>query len=128
MGSNKRTKQGGSGVSYIIVGLILAAGLVGGVYYLKQHGDQVRREQAIAAANKQQQASQSTDKSSGTGTSGGTKTGSGGGSTSTGTGTSTGGMPTTGPESIIFESISVYMLTVAAVSYATSRRDLKRYL
>lgn len=127
MGSKKRTKQGGSVVSYMIIGLILTAGLIGGVYYLKQHGDQVRREQAIAAAN-QQQSSQSTDKSSGTGTSGGTTTGSDGGSTSTGTSTSTGGMPTTGPESIIFESISVYVLTVAAVSYATSRRDLKRYL
>ncbi len=126
MGSNKRTKQGGSVVSYIIVGLILTAGLIGGVYYLKQHGDQVRREQAIAAANQQQQASQSSDKTSGNGTSGGTATGSGGGSTPTST--STGGMPTTGPESIVIELVGVYMLTASAVSYASSRRDLKRYL
>ena len=53
MNEIRRTNQGGSIVTFIIVGVILAFALVGSVYYLRQHGEQVRKDQAIAAADKQ---------------------------------------------------------------------------
>ncbi|MGB4420267.1 MAG: hypothetical protein WBI29_00490 [Candidatus Saccharimonadales bacterium] len=43
-----RTKQGGSVANFVIVGIILALSLVGGLYYLKNYGAEVRKDVAIA--------------------------------------------------------------------------------
>src|SRR5680860_547541 len=50
----QRTNQGGSVATFIIVGVILAAGLVGTIYFLKKHGEQTRRDEAIAIYDQQQ--------------------------------------------------------------------------
>lgn len=44
----RRTSQGGSIASFVIVGIILAFGLVGGLYYLKNYGTETRKDVAIA--------------------------------------------------------------------------------
>ncbi len=51
--SLKRTNQGGSVQTFLIVAVILTIVLIGAARYVQQHGAQVRRDQAIAAADKQ---------------------------------------------------------------------------
>jgi len=134
MSKIRRTNQGGSIVTFIIVGVILAAGLIGTVYLLKQHGDQVRKEQAIAVSE-QQKASEKTTKEA-TKSESTNKSGTAGSSKDTTTSTSpeaattdnSDNLPTTGPESVIGEIVGIYLLTLAVTSYASSRRNLKRSL
>lgn len=67
MYSNKRTNQGGSVAVFLIVSVLLAAAVVGGVYFVHQRGEQVRSVQPIAqqptpaAQNKPQQNAQDPD-------------------------------------------------------------------
>jgi len=134
MSKIRRTNQGGSIVTFIIVGFILAVGLIGTVYLLKQHGDQVRKEQAIAVSE-QQKASEKTTKEA-TKSENTNKSGTAGSSKGTTTSTSpeaatTGNsenLPTTGPESVIGEIVGIFLLTLAVTNYASSRRNLKRSL
>lgn len=48
MYSNKRTNQGGSVAVFLIVSVLLAAAVIGGVYFVHQRGEQVRSVQPIA--------------------------------------------------------------------------------
>jgi cytoskeletal protein RodZ len=131
----RRTNQGGSVVSFIIVGVILAAGLIGAVYFLKQHSDQMRKDQAIAISDQQKKAneeaakSESSNKSSTTSSNKST-TGSSNAAPSapSETASTSQNLPTTGPELVIGEAIGIYLLTVAIASYVSSRRNLKRSL
>lgn len=50
----KRTNQIGSIASYIFIGVILAFGLMIAIYYVRQHGEQTRKDQAITIYEKQQ--------------------------------------------------------------------------
>jgi cytoskeletal protein RodZ len=132
MSTTRRTNQGGSIVTFIIVGVILAVGLIGGVYYLKQHGDQVRKEQAIAIANQQKKDNEEAAKSENTKKSSTTSSSSSAtantpSETTTSTNTSQ-NLPTTGPELAIGEVVGIYLLTASIVGYASSRHNLKRSL
>lgn len=55
-----RTNQGGSILTFVIVGVVLAAMVVGGVYLLRQRGEQARTPQPVIgqADNKDKQQSQ----------------------------------------------------------------------
>jgi cytoskeletal protein RodZ len=130
MSITRRTYQGGSVVTFIIVGVILAAGLIGTVYFLKQHGDQVRKDQAIAASDKQKKAteeavkSEDANKSTTTGSSSSTTTSTSSEETSTtATGTSQ-DLPTTGSNLAIGELVGVFLLATTMTSYVVSRRNL----
>lgn len=48
MYSDRRTSQGGSVAVFLIVSVVLAAAVIGGVYFVHQRGDQVRSVQPIA--------------------------------------------------------------------------------
>ena len=53
---NKReTYSGGSIVSFIVVGVVLAAVLAGGIYFLTQRSEQARRDTAIAQVEENQE-------------------------------------------------------------------------
>ncbi len=123
--SNKRqANQGGLVTRIVIIGVILALVLVGSVYYLNKRGDQIRKDQAIAAADKQTQEAEksktvvSSNKSNTT-----TKN-----ESSSVTTTIPEALPVTGPETSINSLIAVYLLTFAVTGYVTSRRQLVRYL
>lgn len=53
MVGTRRTYRGGSIANFVIVGIILALGLVGGLYYLKNRGADVRKDVAIAEYEQQ---------------------------------------------------------------------------
>lgn len=50
----RRTDQGGSVTVFVLVGIILAIGLIVSIYLIKQRGEQARRDQAIAIYEKEQ--------------------------------------------------------------------------
>jgi Flp pilus assembly protein TadG len=48
----KQSNQGGAIVSFIIIAICLAIGVIGTVYFVQQRGEQARRDEAIALADK----------------------------------------------------------------------------
>lgn len=48
MNMKKRTNQGGSSVAYVVIGIMLTISMAGLMYYIVQKGQAVRKEQAIA--------------------------------------------------------------------------------
>ena len=128
MSAIRRTDQGGSIVTFIIVGVILAVGLIGTVYILKKHGEQVRKDQAIAAAN-QQKTSNPPIESGNTKNSGAVSSNDGkAANSSTVTTNASQNLPTTGFELPISGLVGSCLLTVAITSYSSSRRSLIRRL
>lgn len=127
MGEIRRTDQGGSIVTFIIVGVILAFVLVGGVSYLRQRGEQVRKDQAIATADQEKaakdaaRASQNTDNSGANSSSTEKVT-----DNSSGNSNSTQNLPVTGSELSINGLVASFLLTFATVNYLSSRRSLVR--
>jgi len=136
--SLKRTNQGGSILTFIIVAVVLAFGVIGTAYFVKQHGEQVRKEQAIAQADAL--AKQEAAKSSGAATSATSES-----KTESTTGTSTpaptepsstpaptsseqAALPTTGPESNAFQLVAIGLLVASSVAYGLSRRAPDRSL
>jgi len=60
---NRRAKQGGSAVIFVAIGFVFLISLVGSMYLLKNRGEQVRKEQAIEAYEKDEKvASDKNDK------------------------------------------------------------------
>ena len=122
MSKIRRTNQGGSAIVFVIVGVILTIGLVGAVYFAVQRGELARKEQAIAAYDKEQadkkaaeesnssnQTNSSTDESSNVNT--------------TEVAVSTSELPVTGPEFILSQLIGAGLITVTVASYLLSRRS-----
>lgn len=124
MSKIRRTNQGGSIVTFVIIGVVLAALLIGSVYYLKQRGDQVRKDQAIAAADQQKAdedraKSEAADKSdtNGTVTDDTDKNV-----------TNAQNLPATGSEMSISGLVGIFLMSTMTTSYISSRRKLARYL
>ena len=115
-----RSKQDGSTITFLIVGIILIISLVGAVYALRQRGDQVRREQAISNYDKQQSANKSSNKPVDINTDNTEKP-----SVIAGTAQE---LPTTGLTSSFIELFELGLLSMLIISYILSRRDLARYL
>ena len=124
----RRTDQGGSIATFVIIGVILASGLIGTAYFLKQHGEQVRREQAIAAYE-QQQADKEAVKSEGTDKPDVVNTVDNEvPDSSTEASTNSQKLPTTGSDLAISELVGACLLAVFITSYISSRRKLARSL
>jgi uncharacterized protein HemX len=124
----QRANQGGSVAMFVIVGVILAAGLVGTVYFLKQHGQQVRNEQAIAAYDKQIADQKKADELSSKNNKNTTANESSNDSTTNNTVSAAQQLPTTGPKSVIGEIIGAGLLAISISEYLLSRRNLMRSL
>ena len=123
----RQTNQGGSATAFIIVGIILAIGLIGIIYFVKQRGEVVRKEQAIAAYDKQQAAEKAAteDANKSEASSTGDTEESNNMSESP---SSAQGLPTTGPELIVGELLGAGLMAVAIAGYLSSRRNLTRSL
>lgn len=130
----QRTNQAGYSAMFIIVGVVLFLGLISSVYFVKIHGDQVRKDQAIATYEKQKtdQAKSEVDKKAKE--SKAAEPDASKASEVASTEISTGGvpastsLPATGPEMIVAQLIGVGLITVAISAYFLSRRNLVRYL
>jgi LPXTG-motif cell wall-anchored protein len=59
MYSNKRTSQGGSAAVFLIVSVLLAAAVVGGMYAVQKRGSQAREVQPIAQTSTNEQKQES---------------------------------------------------------------------
>ena len=127
MSEIRRTDQGGSIVTFIIVSVILALGLVGGIYALNKHGEQVRKDQAIAAADEKKAASEAakseSTKNSEVVTGGDDKASEG--SSAVGNAQN---LPATGAELSISGLVGTFLLTASTTGYVSSRRNLMRSL
>ena len=121
MSETRRTYQVGSMVAFVIVGIILTLLLISTVYYLKQHGKQVRKDQAIALYEKQQidekskadaelaqKSSESNDSIINLSKNIANQE----------------ELPVTGPELFIFELAKIGLLAFVISSYVISRRNL----
>ena len=53
MNQIRRTNQVGSIIPFIVVGVVLALGLIAGIYIVRQQGEQARQDQLIAVVNQQ---------------------------------------------------------------------------
>jgi len=124
----QRTNQGGSIATFVIVGVILVSGLIGTAYFLKQHGEQVRREQAIATYEQQQTDKESVE-SEGTDKPDAVNTVDSEVSDSSEEATAgSQNLPATGSDLAISELIGACLLAVFIASYISSRRKLARSL
>jgi len=110
----RRTNQGGSVASFVVIGVILVFGLIGTVYILNRRGEQVRKDQAIAA-NEKKQAEEKPPKPETA-----DKT------VSTNTETSQ-DLPATGPELSVGELFVVYLVATVATAYILSCRKLSAH-
>jgi len=127
MSNAKWNNQSGSSIVFVIVGLVLAVGLVATVYFVNQRGEVVRREQDIAAYNKSQADKNATDEVSNNeivnvvdvkNDSNNALLASAQASV----------LPVTGPENIFIVLLGLGLSVATTVSYSLSRRNLSRYL
>ncbi|HPF31332.1 MAG TPA: hypothetical protein PLO25_03440 [Candidatus Saccharibacteria bacterium] len=58
MNKSQRTYRGGSIVNFVVIGVVLSFLLIGGIYLVKQRGEQARKEQVIAELEKQEESEQ----------------------------------------------------------------------
>ncbi len=124
----ERIKQGGSTITYIIVGLVLFVGLIGLVCFVKQRGEIARQNQATIAYEEQQKASQNAENSNKTGS---TKSepieitddkALDNNDTLSVSDNSDSDLPQTGPEDVFLNASIVFVITLSIASYLLSRR------
>ena len=143
--SLKRANQGGSVQTFFIIGLLLVIVAIGTARYVQQHGAQVRRDQAIAQAEKQLKTDQASSSSGSTSTSPNnansgqvtpstsTASSSAQSSTSATSGAAvvvqSSDLPTTGPSATsIVNVLLIGLLSAVTTAYLSSRRQLARSL
>lgn len=124
----QRTNQGGSIATFIIVGVILAAGLVGTIYFLKKHGEQTRRDEAIAIYDQQQADKKSAEAENKEKADVASSDDNKASDIPSETAEASNNLPATGLELAIGQLMGVCLLTVATASYVSSRRNLTRSL
>ncbi len=137
MTSLKRTNQGGSVLTFIIIATVLAGAVIGTAYFVKQRGEQVRQEQAVARADKlakeadTKKPATTNDRAKSSGeaspdknkpTPAPTK------SSSSPVAVEQTTLPTTGPESDGLRPLGIGLLIASGVGYVASRRVLGRSL
>jgi len=132
MAKLRRLKQNGSTTVFFIVGIILTIGLIGAVFALRQRGDQIRKEQAIATYDKQQAAEESsktsetsdkTTENNDTDVNVATSS-----EESAVTSVASNELPTTGAAFSVGELLETGVLSIVVVGYVLSRRNLARSL
>jgi cytoskeletal protein RodZ len=121
----RRTNQGGSVASFVVIGVILVAGLLSAVYFVNQRGQQARKEQSISATSTKKPISttQTTTNTTTSKNSVATPT-----KPSNQVQSQSSKLPATGVETSIVSLISVFLLSTSVVGYMTSRRILKHSL
>jgi len=134
MSSKQRINQGGSVITFVVIGVILAAGLIGAVYFLRQRGEQVRKDQAIAIydreqADKKAAEAEAAKKEVASNNSNSEKTSGDSSEDSTQSEVNvTSELPATGIELSINQLIGTFALTTALTGFIVSRRSLARSL
>lgn len=117
MSKTKRTFKGGSIVNFVVIGVILSVLLVGGIYLIKQRGEQVRKEQAIAEYEKQKESEEKNNtKSEVTDDTTSNSNGSDTGSTVAPSTNESSELPQTGADINIIELAGLFGVTFAMVS------------
>ena len=128
----QRTNQGGSVATFVLVGIILVAILIGSIYLVNIRGQQARKSQEIASSETQKVTSSigtTTDNSqnSSSETEKAESTSSTEVNTSTKT-TPSENLPQTGIEPSLSQLCGVFLLTVFSAAYILSRKNLDRSL
>jgi len=126
----RRTDQGGSAIVFAVIGVVLSICLICAIYFVRQYGDQVRKEQAIAAYD-QEQADKKEDEAKNTKNSSPIVIDEG-----TPDGNSADGaiisdsseLPITGVNLSVLSLFEIYILTVLMVGYIISIQNQKRSL
>jgi cytoskeletal protein RodZ len=123
----RRTNQGGSVASFVIIGVILVAGLLSAIYFVNQRGQQARKDQAISATSTKKQATNTTTTTKTPTTT--SKTSVVAPTTSNSqTQTQTSNLPATGAELSTGTLMSVFLLSTSITGYVISRRRLEHSL
>ena len=119
-----RLSQRGSTMIFVIIGIILTIGLIGTVFVLRQRGEQVRKEQAIATYDKQQAGQKADDvaKNTTTAKSSSAK------SNNTEVVNTANELPTTGTKNVVTDVLGLSLLVMSIMSYFLSRRNIIRSL
>lgn len=128
--SLKRIHQGGSVVTFIVIATVLAGAVIGTAYFVKQRGEQVRQEQAVAQADKlakeaDAKKTTTTDKSA---KSTATPTPAPTEPSPSATPGAQAALPTTGNELDGARLLAIGLLVASSVAYIASRRVLDRSL
>ena len=130
----ERIKLGGSTITYLIVGAVLAIGLIGLVCVVKQRGNLAREEQATIAYEKQQKNNQATndDKADNnaekeTDTTADNEVVNNNESQVVSGGSSS-DLPQTGPEDVFLNASALFILTLSIASYLSSQQRRISYL
>lgn len=121
----RRTNQGGSVASFVVIGVILAVGLLSAIYFVNQRGQQARKEQAISATSTNKQPTKPTTKTKTTTSNTSVATSA---KPSNQTKSQTSNLPGTGVETPISSLVSVFILSTSVVGYVMSRRALEHSL
>ena len=131
----KRTHQGGSVVTFIVIATVLAAAVIGTAYFVKQRGEQVRQQQAIAQADKlakEVDAKKTTTPDNSTKSSGEVASDASTPvpteSSPAATPSTQAGLPTTGNELDGARLLAIGLLVASSAAYVASRRTLDRSL
>lgn len=108
-------KHNGFTISYVFVGAVLMLSLIGGIYLLKNRGEQVRRDKIIVALEKQQKSSSnnvtqknSTDKAA----------------VNTDAGIKPDNLPATGVRFDLIRLVGAFLITISVMNYLSSRRQI----
>lgn len=129
MSKAERIKQGGSAITYIIVGIVLAIGLIASIYFSRQRGEIARKDQAIVAyeennenknVNTSEENSNSTDKSNKADVISYTKEEE---NISTNDTSLYSELPQTGPGDILINSVILFILSSSFFAYFFSLRQ-----
>lgn len=122
----KQRNQGGFTASFIVIAIVLFLGLASSVYFVKIHGDQVRKDQAIAVY--EQQKTDETKTESGKKTTDSEEKSPTSANNASSNTSSSSSLPATGSEFIIIQLTGAGLFVMSASYYVLSRRDLVRYL
>lgn len=122
MKQKRRFDQGGSIVTFLIVGIILVAGLVGAVYYVNQRGEQARTDSEIASNDDQSSQGDNQQPESDNNEAVVVEEGDFVGDQPVA------GLPETGIDLNIYDFLGIFAITFSVTGYLSSKRCLKSHL
>jgi LPXTG-motif cell wall-anchored protein len=135
MVGTRRTNQGGSIATFVVVGLILTVVLIGGIYLLNKRGQQARNDQSIATSEttKTKKPGATTSKPSESKTtqqetSGTNEATAKSDNESSSQESASDALPDTGAQDNPGQLLGLFALTIAVSAYFVSRRGLVRSL
>jgi Flp pilus assembly protein TadB len=124
----RRTNQGGSIVTFVVIGVILVIGLGAAIYGLSKHSEQTRKNQSIEANEKQQTDNKTSDSTKSTNSETATTDGDTVVTSTTKSSDSSQGLPNSGSELSVGKLFAVYLLVSTTTAYILSRRKISNSL